>query len=88
MTEWLAYTIAEACAFAGMRRTSLYKAIGAGELRAIKCGGRTLVLREDLHRWLEGMPAIAPSRSPTSETASGPSAIVHDGSGALPPPDG
>jgi excisionase family DNA binding protein len=88
MTERIAYTIVEACAFAGVRRTSLYKAIGAGELRAIKCGGRTLVLPEDLHRWLEGMPAIAPHRGPTPETASGPSVIVHDGSGSLPPQDG
>ena len=80
-------SISEACAIAGIGRTSLYKAIRAGALRAIKIGRRTLLLQDDIRQWLEGMPAVA-ARRPTSDTPSGPSVIVHDGSGALPPSDG
>ena len=47
MNAPLAYTIAEACA-----------AARAGELRAVKRGRRTLILRDDLVRWLENLPAI------------------------------
>ena len=43
-----AYTIAEACAVAGIRRTTLYKEIRAGDLRAVKIGGRTVILVDDL----------------------------------------
>jgi excisionase family DNA binding protein len=84
----LAYTIAEACAIAGIRRTTLYKHIRAGKLRAIKIGQRTLFLRDDIHRWLEGMPPIVPAQSHCPETASGTSVTVHDGSGVVPPSGG
>ncbi len=56
----LAYTIAEASAIARLGRTSLYKAIRNGELRAIKLGGRTLILPADLQNWLESSPRIIP----------------------------
>ena len=75
----LAYTIAEACAAAGIGRTSLYKAIRSGQLRAIKCSGRTLFLLDDLRRWLEGLPPIVPERG------SEPSVIVRDEFGLLTP---
>jgi excisionase family DNA binding protein len=51
------YTIAEACAVARIRRSSLYKHIQTGDLRAIKIGGRTCILIEELHRWLNSMPS-------------------------------
>jgi len=67
MNTRLAVTIAEACAAAGIGRTSLYKAIGSGELRAVKCGRRTLLLPDDLARWLRGRPNVMPqSRSDQS----------------------
>jgi excisionase family DNA binding protein len=74
--EHRGYSIAEACAVAGIRRTTLYKFIRAGQLRAIKIGGRTLILAQDLHRWLEGMPPVICDPGPNRENASELTAVV------------
>ena len=60
MNTRLAFTIAEACAVAGIRKTTLYKEIHSGDLRAVKIGGRTVILVDDLRRWLDGRPPIIP----------------------------
>jgi len=54
----LAYSIAEACAVARTGRTVLYEAIRTGKLAARKRGRRTLILAEDLRRWVESLPAL------------------------------
>jgi hypothetical protein len=58
----LAYSIAEACRIGCQSRTSVYAAIGRGELRARKRGRRTLILAHELERYLNGLPAV-PARA-------------------------
>ena len=60
MDGLLAFSVAEACSAARIGRTSLYQAIRAGELRALKRGRRTIILANDLRRYLESLPAVAP----------------------------
>jgi excisionase family DNA binding protein len=60
----LAYSILEACEAARIGRTNLYEAIRSGELRAVKHGKRTLILADDLRRWLESLPAVTPKPPP------------------------
>ena len=89
------YTIAEACAAARIGRSTLYKHIRVGDLRAIKIGSRTCVPVDELHRWLNAMPSSV-SVPPTSsgneggggsgaETRSHRSAVVQHSARLLPP---
>ena len=64
MNSPLAYSIAEACSVARAGRTALYEAIRCGALRAVKRGRRTIVLAQDLHRYLESLPALKPKPPP------------------------
>jgi excisionase family DNA binding protein len=63
MNSPLAYSIAEACAVARAGRTAIYEAIRDGALTARKRGRKTLILPDDLRRWVEGHPALEPKPS-------------------------
>ena len=56
--EIIACTIKEACIRTGLGRTRTYEAIGSGELRAIKCGRRTLIEMNEIRRWIASLPRI------------------------------
>ena len=50
MQSQLAYSLPEAAAAARISRSTIYRVIDSGQLRAVKRGHRTLVLAEDLKR--------------------------------------
>lgn len=52
----LAFSVTEAARRAGVGRTLIYETINRGELRVKKLGRRSLVLADDLQRWLSGLP--------------------------------
>lgn len=51
-------TLAEASVVSGIGRTKLYEAISNGQLTARKFGHRTIVLRDDLLRFLASLPRV------------------------------
>jgi hypothetical protein len=52
----LAHTVETASRISTCGRTSLYAAIKSGSLKARKIGRRTVILDEDLRRWLSSLP--------------------------------
>ena len=57
--EVLAYRVADLVRVVGLGRTMLYGAIRDGDLKARKYRSATLVLREDLVMFLEGLPYVS-----------------------------
>ncbi|MDE1882914.1 MAG: helix-turn-helix domain-containing protein [Rhodospirillales bacterium] len=51
------FRIPEAVAYSGVSRTALYLLMGNGILAARKSGRATLIDRESLDRYLDGLPA-------------------------------
>ena len=51
-----ALSIAEVSGVSGLGRTKIYEAIAAGNLKARKCGKRTLILPDDLREFLTNLP--------------------------------
>ena len=58
----LAISIVEAARRAGVGRSSIYEAIGRGELKIRKSGRRSLVLVDDLKAWVTALPEANQSR--------------------------
>jgi len=52
--EKIALRINETVAVSGLSRSTIYELLKAGKLRAVKIGGRRLILREDLQALLHG----------------------------------
>lgn len=50
----LAYSIREAMHTSSIGKTKLYDLIKAGELQAVRIGGRTLIPAESLHALING----------------------------------
>jgi len=49
-------SIIDWCALSGMGRSSTYEALGAGHLRAVKAGARTLIDVPHGLAWLDSLP--------------------------------
>jgi excisionase family DNA binding protein len=56
LVEPYAISISEAVRLSGIGRSSIYQAIGRGELPIRKSGRRSLILTADLQRWLSELP--------------------------------
>jgi excisionase family DNA binding protein len=54
----LVCTIKEACRRTGLGHTRIYQAIRTGELRAMKCGQRTLIEMDGIRRWIASLPTF------------------------------
>ena len=54
--EPYAVSILEAVRLSGIGRSSIYQAIGRGELPIRKSGRRSLILTADLQQWLSKLP--------------------------------
>ena len=63
MRNPLVHSIAEVCEVTDTGRTALYEAIQSGALRAVKRGRRTLILDDDLRRWVQSLPPITVKQS-------------------------
>lgn len=57
--EKLAYAIRDLPAVTSLSRSCLYELIKTGHLPARKAHGRTVVLRSDLEKFLNGLPTMA-----------------------------
>jgi excisionase family DNA binding protein len=73
----IAFSIRDACKASAMGRSSIYKLIKSGELRARKHGTRTLILASDLQRWLNKLPDMSPPSKKRSSPKQRSVAEVH-----------
>lgn len=68
--EPIALSIREVLDRIPIGRTSLYGAIGRGELIARKIERRTIILESDLRAWLQGLPPLKTVPNGDPENAS------------------
>ena len=57
LNDKVALSVPEACLLAGVERDFLYREINKGHLKTAKIGGRRLIRREALERWLADQEA-------------------------------
>jgi excisionase family DNA binding protein len=58
--EPFALSIPDVIRLSAVGRSTVYKAIGAGDLPIRKVGRRTIILASDLKSWLEQLPSPSP----------------------------
>jgi excisionase family DNA binding protein len=63
-----ALTVAQFCAAFPIGRTHLYTLIKRGDLAALKCGRRTMILRDEAERWASALPQMSRNASGQSST--------------------
>lgn len=57
LDDRLAFSVAEsATKLGGISRAKVYELLASGALEARKLGGRTIILRDELVRYLESLP--------------------------------
>jgi excisionase family DNA binding protein len=56
MLNYATFSIAQAVRFLGIGRSTLYKIIKEGRLPVRKLGRRTLIMRDDLDRFIATLP--------------------------------
>jgi excisionase family DNA binding protein len=72
MVERIAYTPKEACEALRIGRTKLYELFAQQKLKAVALGGKTLILRAEVERFLSELPSIPLQNqvNPASKAAS------------------
>lgn len=60
MSEPQAVSISQAQAIIGLGKTKIYELLKNGEIRAVKCGNRTLILKSELQDFLENLKPYLP----------------------------
>jgi excisionase family DNA binding protein len=58
MVELIAYTPKEVCEALRIGRTKLYELFAERKIKAVALGGKTLVARAEVERFLSELPAI------------------------------
>ena len=53
----LCFSVKEACEVTGIGATKMYQALDSGQIKAVKWGKRTLILRADLESFLNNLDA-------------------------------
>jgi excisionase family DNA binding protein len=59
MRDSIGLGIPQACEACGLGRTKIYAAIKSGDLPARKAGRRTIILPDDLSRFVKSLPVMA-----------------------------
>jgi excisionase family DNA binding protein len=54
--ETLSFTIPAFCSATGLGRSRVYELLAAGELKAVRCGGRTLIAADEAKRFIKSLP--------------------------------
>jgi predicted DNA-binding transcriptional regulator AlpA len=59
------YSIRDFCTACGLCRATFYNLVARGQLTPVKAGGRTLILRAEMDRWLASLPSFRSGRGAT-----------------------